>query len=463
MKKERDYKSLLLKAVVILLCVIFAAFFVWGLNEVLNMEGSFPPVNIEEGLTPAPETVQDAIDLLNLAVEKAVKEKPKLEISDSFDIDSDSIETTGSDFVLKSMEHIKGGAVSHLEDSTESVTADFGEGFEDLLWIPKLSASQADSFECSYQYYRCPSCGVESDVAHENCEDCGYAYPYNLLYRGDYSVTIHFKPETRAFGENSVIESNFHPRSDEQIAAITAGMFDGVLTHTPLEVSYEDIYIAFKVDRLTNKLTFLEYGKNMPVSSTVTFTDEYSQLGKAQASFILSEQNRFSFTWPSLDLNNETMAVEQKTTDNLLATLTCDDPTAYTVKWSSSDESVVSVDDEGYFTAGKKDGEATITASFEFQGKTYSDSCTVYVRTSVEGIKINKHSAEISAGETLTLKISVSPGNATVQSVKWYSSDESVATVDENGVVTAIGAGTSSVYALTDDGYYKATCEVTVK
>lgn len=463
MKKERDYKSLLLKAVVILLCVIFAAFFAWGLNEVLNMEGSFPPVNIEEGLTPAPETVQDAIDLLNLAVEKAVKEKPKLEISDSFDIDSDSIETTGSDFVLKSMEHIKDGTVSHLEDSTESVTADFGEGFEDLLWIPKFSASQADSFECSYQYYRCPSCGVESDVAHENCEDCGYAYPYNLLYRGDYSVTIHFKPETRAFGENSVIESNFHPRSDEQIAAITAGMFDGVLTHTPLEVSYEDIYIAFKVDRLTNKLTFLEYGKNMPVSSTVTFTDEYSQLGKAEVSFILNEKNKFSFTWPSLDLNNETMAVEQKTTDNLLATLTCDDPTAYTVKWSSSDESVVSVDDEGYFTAGKKDGEAIITASFEFQGKTYSDSCTVYVRTSVEGIKINKHSAEISAGETLALKISVSPGNATVQSVKWYTTDESVATVDENGVVTAIGAGTSSVYALTDDGYYKATCEVTVK
>ncbi len=463
MKKERDYKSLLLKTVVVLLCIIFAAFFAWGLNEVLNMEGSFPPVNNEEGLTPAPETAQDAIDLLNLAVEKALADKPKLDVSDSFDIDSDSIETTGSEFVLNSMKHIKDSAVSYLENSTESVTADFGEGFEDLLWIPKLTASQADSFECNYQYYKCPSCGVESDEPHESCEDCGYAYPYNLLYRGDYSITLHFKPETREFAESSVISGNFRPRSAEQIAALTQGIFDGVLTHTPLEVSYEDIYITFKVDRLTNKLTFLEYGKNMPVSSAVTFTDEYSQLGNAETSFILNEKNKFSFTWPSLELNNKTMAIEQKTTDNLLATLTCDDPTAYTVSWSSSDESIVSVDDEGYFTSGKKDGEAIITASFEFQGNTYSDSCTVYVRTSVEGIKINKHGAEISAGETLALKVTVSPGNATVQSVKWYSTDESVATVDKNGVVTAISAGTSSVYALTDDGYYKATCEVTVE
>ena len=69
----------------------------------------------------------------------------------------------------------------------------------------------------------------------------------------------------------------------------------------------------------------------------------------------------------------------------------------------------------------------------------------------------------LAVGETATLETKVSPSDATVQTVTWYTQDESIATVDENGVVTAVAKGSVVVYALSDDGYYKSTCEVTVE
>ena len=57
----------------------------------------------------------------------------------------------------------------------------------------------------------------------------------------------------------------------------------------------------------------------------------------------------------------------------------------------------------------------------------------------------------------------MSPKKATVQTVKWYSEDESIATVDANGVVTAVSSGEVKIYALSDDEFYKSTCEVRVK
>ena len=157
------------------------------------------------------------------------------------------------------------------------------------------------------------------------------------------------------------------------------------------------------------------------------------------------------------------MIIEPKNSDKLTATLTCSDPLKSVVTWKSSDENVVTVDDEGYLKAGKEPGEATITASFEFSGKTYSDTCSISVKIPVESMAVSKRSIKLNAGETKQLEAKVSPKNATVQTKKWYSEDESIATVDENGVVTAVKSGVVTVYALSDDGFFKSSCEVIVK
>ena len=64
---------------------------------------------------------------------------------------------------------------------------------------------------------------------------------------------------------------------------------------------------------------------------------------------------------------------------------------------------------------------------------------------------------------TFQLTATVLPEDASYQTVKWYSSDEEVATVDENGLVTAKKAGTVTITVITDDKKLTAQCELTVR
>lgn len=79
----------------------------------------------------------------------------------------------------------------------------------------------------------------------------------------------------------------------------------------------------------------------------------------------------------------------------------------------------------------------------------------------VTAVSLNKSSATLSKGETLTLTATVSPSNAANKAVTWTSSDSSVVTVS-NGVVTAVGKGTATVTVKTTDGGKTAFCTVTV-
>lgn len=80
----------------------------------------------------------------------------------------------------------------------------------------------------------------------------------------------------------------------------------------------------------------------------------------------------------------------------------------------------------------------------------------------VTGVTLDKTSLTMAPGETATLVATVAPENATDKSIKWSSSDDTVATVDQNGKVTAKKAGKTVIVALTNDGYKTATCKVTV-
>ena len=81
---------------------------------------------------------------------------------------------------------------------------------------------------------------------------------------------------------------------------------------------------------------------------------------------------------------------------------------------------------------------------------------------SVTGVSLDKTSAELDVGDTLTLKATIEPANATNQNVSWSSSDENVATV-ANGTVTAVAVGTADITVKTADGGKEATCTITVK
>ena len=80
----------------------------------------------------------------------------------------------------------------------------------------------------------------------------------------------------------------------------------------------------------------------------------------------------------------------------------------------------------------------------------------------VTGVTLSDSTATITAGQTKTLTATVAPENATDKTVSWSSSDGAVATV-EDGVVTAVAAGTATITVTTTDGGFTATCAVTVE
>ena len=80
----------------------------------------------------------------------------------------------------------------------------------------------------------------------------------------------------------------------------------------------------------------------------------------------------------------------------------------------------------------------------------------------VTGVTVSPTSDSIAVGETLTLTATVAPEDATNKSVTWGTSDDSIATVSDAGVVTGVAAGTATITVTTVDGSFTATCEVTV-
>ncbi len=131
------------------------------------------------------------------------------------------------------------------------------------------------------------------------------------------------------------------------------------------------------------------------------------------------------------------------------------------VTWASADESVATVKD-GLVTPVAP-GETSITVTTVDGGKT--DKCTVSVvakEVPATGVTVDPESVEIMEGKTCQLKATVSPEGAD-QTVEWTAQQSSIATVDENGLVTAISPGETRIY-VRSSAYPDMTayCEVTV-
>jgi len=131
------------------------------------------------------------------------------------------------------------------------------------------------------------------------------------------------------------------------------------------------------------------------------------------------------------------------------------------LKWTSSNPSVVSVDSYGRIK-GLTLGTATITC-MAGDGSGAQDTCEVTVVRQVKSIQLDVTYITLVQGKSYSVTAKVSPDNATYSDPIWTSSVESVAIVDQNGVITALQAGDSVVKATADDsGGAYAVCYVHV-
>ncbi|MDE6368711.1 MAG: Ig-like domain-containing protein, partial [Muribaculaceae bacterium] len=166
-------------------------------------------------------------------------------------------------------------------------------------------------------------------------------------------------------------------------------------------------------------------------------------------------------TATAISLDKTALELRVGASATLHATVSPDNATNAAVSWSSSDRSVVVVDENGTLTPLKA-GKATVTATTA-DGTNLSASCSVTVLPPLAtGVTLSNTSVSLTVKESMTLKATVSPAEAD-QKVEWSTSDAKIVTVDAKGTITAQSAGSAVVTATATDGSgVAASCQVTV-
>lgn len=167
----------------------------------------------------------------------------------------------------------------------------------------------------------------------------------------------------------------------------------------------------------------------------------------------------------SIGLNKSTLTlIAGGDTVTLTATASPSSATDKTLSWSSDKVAVATVSDKGVVTP-LGEGTCTITAKAnDGSGKYAQCKVTVKSKTPVVSIRLDKTTVSLTEGDgTLKLTTTITPSDATDKSVLWSSDDIGIATVDSNGYIKPISAGTCTITASAADGSGAyAECTVTV-
>ena len=132
------------------------------------------------------------------------------------------------------------------------------------------------------------------------------------------------------------------------------------------------------------------------------------------------------------------------------------------IEWISSNEDIAKVTSNGV-VKGKSAGTAVITVKFtnDVTGESVTADYQITIMKKAESVRLNKTSLFLLAGENDSLSFTVSPDDSN-DTIRWYSTDESVATVRNDGLITAVSTGSCLICIETGSGAV-AKCKVSVK
>lgn len=226
-------------------------------------------------------------------------------------------------------------------------------------------------------------------------------------------------------------------------------------TVLPATASYQDVKWTSsntKIAKVSSKGVVTGVGKGtVTITATSTYDSEIVATCKIKVLKKVSVEE--------ITLNKTSTSRYKGTTYTLKATVLPENATFKDVTWSSSDTSIVTVDENGKITA-KKAGTAIITCT-SADNPLSKATCKVKVKIKTTGVSV-KEKTTMYVGQQITLTPTVTPSDASNKKVTWKSSDKSIATVDSNGNVTAKKKGTAVITCTTDNGGYTDTCTVTV-
>ena len=211
-------------------------------------------------------------------------------------------------------------------------------------------------------------------------------------------------------------------------------------------------------------VTGVKTGKTTIAVKTSGVDDFYNSIFYVETATIDVEVIKLDVPVKSVKLDKTTLtATLGDDPVKLVATVNPDNADFKTVEWTTSDETIVEVEDGVMTFVGA--GTATITATATNGTTDAADDKTAKCEVTVNGISVtsvtlDKTELAMTVGsDDVTLTATVAPDNATDKTVTWTSSNEAAATV-ENGVVHAVAAGTATITAKA--GAKTATCTVTV-
>lgn len=219
-------------------------------------------------------------------------------------------------------------------------------------------------------------------------------------------------------------------------------------TATDKSVTYESSTPAVASVDENGNVTALSLG-----TTTIAITSKSNPEVKATINVTVVATPAGSIT---LDKTEVTLKVTE--TVDLVATILPETTTDKSVTWKSGDEAIATVNSDGKVTAVAV-GKATITAT---AASGISAECEItVVETRAEAITLDCEDATIRVNETVQLCATITPEQTTDKTVVWKSSDENIATVDANGVVTGLYSGVVTITATAACGV-SASCTVTV-
>lgn len=430
---NKKRKKIIFAAVTAVLISFFVFGTIFGGIYILSYEGTEALEEQKKEYSPLPETEKEIIEAFaEFTADTKKYDGTKLDVSFDVNIPDESIVLKGdkAENVMPLLSHMKASVVSLISGFYENERrgGEYGTDFSGFLYKTDFTEEDVTA-ECS--------------INEENENDARFIFTF---------------PE-----KNEITEEIF---STDISSAVIDGIkekLSGMVNITDIEAAYESFVETASINREKNIITGVSQKRVCDVTAELEFIGEYSDFGRLTLSFTLELNKSYNFTRAEIYFTNDVFYVTKGASDEFKTKIVSDESPARTVlTFSSSNPEVLSVDGR-FFKANKvSDESVTVSVEYTYNGVTYRDSCEFYVIVPVEGVKQVNKEISLKKGEAKELSVKISPDDATLKEVFWFTTDENIAAVDQNGVVTAKNAGSASVYCITRDGNYKSSCAVEV-
>lgn len=156
---------------------------------------------------------------------------------------------------------------------------------------------------------------------------------------------------------------------------------------TDANTELTDLKITAKVNRITDNIEYIVFEKVYDIKAKIDFIGDYEVLGGKYISFKYTVQEKYEYFYAGISFSESAVTVKPDGETVLSVNAVIEDDSDYTVKFTSSDESVAVIDEMGYVKGIKESNKpVTITVTLKYLGETFKDTCVVNVGdTSSEG------------------------------------------------------------------------------